>query len=354
MEEWFETGPCPRSIAYPKTTNCRRNRICDGSVLWTVKKFRDGNVTADPRLIPYCEKLGLERTLELFPAAMTKLKLVVDMENTLVEGVKEETARGVPEGDSVRSLGFRIFKRPGLDSFLSHLAQYYDLWLYATGSHDYISAVINLIDPAGSYFRNRVFRTELTSKLPKAIGNFPDLVNKKDLLLIIDDQPESWISETCIIPSKTFSPTHTVSTRSEIDLSTLSKKFNFAGLREGEVVTDGGDTQLEDLQRVLVKTYERFVGNREAHTAAFEFSEIRKEVLSGEVLCFEAYKQKKDHEPGYTSDRFRLYHFAASALGAIEHPAGRQVTEPLHFTSNTVPGDWLLQCFLHCRKLKLS
>lgn len=355
LEEWFEAGPLPRSIGYPHTVSRKRPRICDASDCWKVRKLRETGKTNDPRVQRYSQKLGVEGVLTAFPKAVTRLQLVLDLENTLVETVREELdlpplIRTAIEKISFRVPGMLVVKRPSLDAFLGLLSKYYDLWLHAAGSALYVISVLKVIDPTGKYFGKRIFTSEADQRnQPKKLSSLPGFTAHKDLTLILDDQPQLWLNEVCILTSKSFSPSGQVPCYSEVDLSTLTRKFSFTGVRVGEMSADCSDLQLEHLLAALVETFYQFVENREVNTASYELSEVRKRVLEREALCFEGYKRKKDSEPGYTNERYRLYHFAAAALGACEQLGGREVEEK-------VQGDWvsgpeLFQCLLHCHKL---
>ena len=355
LEEWYESGPMPRSIGYPRTVPRKRTRICDVNDCWKVRKLRETRVMNDPRVQFYSQKLGLERVLTTFPQAVTRLQLVLDLENTLVETVREDLdlaplVRSAIEKISFRVPGMLVVRRPSLDAFLGLLSKYYDLWLHAAGSALYVTSVLKVIDPACNYFGNRVFTSEAALRnQPKKLTNLPGFTAHRDLTLILDDQPELW-NEACILTSKSFSPSGQVPSHSEVNLSTLSRKFSFTGVRVGEMSADCSDLQLEYLLAALIQTFHRFVENREANTASFELSEVRKQVLEREVLCFEGYKQKKDSESGYTNERYRLYHFAAAALGACEQLDGCKVEEKAQ--GDWVSGPVLFQCLLHCNKLQ--
>lgn len=354
VEEWYECQ-CPRQIDYPQAVPRKRSRICDKVDCWKVRKLRESKGQSDPRILCYMHKLGFERVMVEYPQAITRLQLVLDLENTLVETVKEEAdlpplVRSAIEKISFRLPGMLVSKRQGLEAFLGLVSKYYDLWLHAAGAADYIASVLKVIDPADTYFPGRVFSSDVSMRnQPKKLSALPNFPPKKDLTLILDDQSELWQTETCVIPSKIFTPSGQISIHNNVDLSTLSKKFSFSGVKAGEMLADGSDTQLEHLMEALIRTHQRFVERKERHTAAFEFSEVRKEVLSREVLSFEGYKQKREVEAGYSDERYRLYHFAAAALGASEQLEGRKVEENAH--DDVVSGAWLFQCFLHCHKL---
>ena len=185
----------------------------------------------------------------------------------------------------------------------------------------------------------------------KSLQAISALADKLDLTLVFDDQPEAWRSDTSIITAKTFVPSGLVTTKGETSFSTLAQKYTFNCLRAGELIATSADLQLEHLMQALTQTYFSFVTNRETTTAAYEFSEVRRKVLRGEVYSFTAYTEKMDHQvEGYTKDRYKLYHFAAVALGGVED-GGKGVRVEEKQGQDCVAGKWLVQCFLHCYKV---
>ncbi|XP_023534832.1 mitochondrial import inner membrane translocase subunit TIM50 [Cucurbita pepo subsp. pepo] len=72
---------------------------------------------------------------ELHPMERHVFTLVLDLNETLVYS------------DWTRERGWQTFKRPGVDSFLEHLAQFYEIVIYSDQSNMYVDPVIDRLDP---------------------------------------------------------------------------------------------------------------------------------------------------------------------------------------------------------------
>jgi len=87
--------------------------------------------------------------------------LVLDLENTLVNSTWD------------RKHGWRFAKRPGVDKFLSEMAQYYEIVLYSPSVDGVADPVVTLLDPKGCimhrlyrescYYQNGVYMKDLSS-----------------------------------------------------------------------------------------------------------------------------------------------------------------------------------------------
>jgi hypothetical protein len=363
-EEWFVSPPLPtpRSIVFSSSPPPRkRPRLPDLSAKWLVKKSRESDYRADPRIRRYGQILGLSYVLSAYSQAISRLTLVLDLDLTLVETVKEEVLAGLPSltQTEIANRSFRlpqlyVAKRTCLDGFLAVVSQYYDLWIYSHGQPEYVRQVVNKIDPTNAFFRNRIIAplTDPSRSQAKSLDQIPGLQDK-DLVLIFDDQPDVWNNDLCVIPSKMFSPSGSNVARSVISLSTFKEKYTFSEVPSVLTVTDGLDTQLESLAHALEETYLQFIRNGECNTASYEFSEVRRAVLQNERLSFESYIQKIGQEEAYTKQKYNLYHFAAMALGAAIEKDGFRVEERWE-GDGVVSGNWLVQCFFHIQKLPMG
>lgn len=91
-----------------------------------------------------------------------------------------------------------IFLRPWLREFIAKLHQFAELHLCTLGSREYAIKVLDIIDPMGIYFGDRILtRTELGSGGPGTPDTMP--LKRIDLhairgrqFLIVDDMPSAW------------------------------------------------------------------------------------------------------------------------------------------------------------------
>lgn len=72
---------------------------------------------------------------DLHPMERHVFTLVLDLNETLVYS------------DWTRERGWQTFKRPGVDAFLEHLAQFYEIVVYSDQSNMYVDPVIDRLDP---------------------------------------------------------------------------------------------------------------------------------------------------------------------------------------------------------------
>ncbi|KAL6966058.1 mitochondrial inner membrane protein required for protein import [Sarracenia purpurea var. burkii] len=72
---------------------------------------------------------------DLHPMEQHVFTLVLDLNETLIYS------------DWKRDRGWRTFKRPGVDSFLEHLAQFYEIVVYSDQLNMYVDPVVDRLDP---------------------------------------------------------------------------------------------------------------------------------------------------------------------------------------------------------------
>lgn len=80
---------------------------------------------------PYSEKL----LPDLHPAERHVFTLVLDLQETLIHY------------DWTREKGWQTFKRPGVDAFLEHLAQFYEIVIYSDEQSMFVDPVVERLDP---------------------------------------------------------------------------------------------------------------------------------------------------------------------------------------------------------------
>lgn len=80
---------------------------------------------------PYTDKL----LPDLLPQEQHVFTLVVDLNETLIHYIW------------TRETGWQTFKRPGVDAFLEHLAQFYEIVVYTDEQNMFVDPVIERLDP---------------------------------------------------------------------------------------------------------------------------------------------------------------------------------------------------------------
>ncbi|KIW61095.1 hypothetical protein, variant [Exophiala xenobiotica] len=141
-----------------------------------------------------------------------KLSLVVDLDQTIIhaavdptiaewmkdkdnpnyEAVKDvRSFQLVDDGPGMRGCWYYIKLRPGLEDFLDHISQLYELHIYTMGTRQYAQQVANIVDPHRKYFGDRILsRDESGSMVAKNLERlFP--VDTK-MVVIIDDRGDVW------------------------------------------------------------------------------------------------------------------------------------------------------------------
>jgi Dullard-like phosphatase family protein len=138
-----------------------------------------------------------------FQLKKQKLKIFLDLDNTLIYS----TFYKLPNINTILTYDkkYHIYKRPYLDTFLSTLSSFADIFVYTSSTQDYADKILKVIDKKGiikkKYYRqncinyqNRYFKDIL--KLNPSLSNSDDLI-------IIDDNPSIYLNmKENIIPIK--------------------------------------------------------------------------------------------------------------------------------------------------------
>ena len=85
-----------------------------------------------------------------------KLILVLDLDHTLIHTV--QGIQNHPNVDTFEIDGnvYSTKLRPHLDTFLTRLADIYEMCVYTMGSLKYAGQIVHIIDPEHKYFGDRV------------------------------------------------------------------------------------------------------------------------------------------------------------------------------------------------------
>ncbi|KAH9615110.1 hypothetical protein KSS87_008306 [Heliosperma pusillum] len=101
----------------------------------TIDFYLDLRRTIEEQVRGYTEPLSDKLLPDLPPQLQNSIfTLVVDLNETLVYS------------DWKRERGWRTFKRPGVDAFLEHLAQFYEIVVYSDNLQMYVDPVLERLD----------------------------------------------------------------------------------------------------------------------------------------------------------------------------------------------------------------
>ncbi|KAK9464082.1 HAD-like domain-containing protein [Lipomyces oligophaga] len=153
---------------------------------------------------------AIEKKSTLALLSSRKLILVVDLDQTVIhttvdpavaewkanpddphyEAVKDVHTFSLQDGSS-SNFWYYVKVRPGLDSFLKHVSQLYELHIYTMATKSYAAAISKIIDPKGIYFGDRVLTRDESGNLEQKDLNrlFPV---DTSLVVIIDDRGDVW------------------------------------------------------------------------------------------------------------------------------------------------------------------
>ncbi|XP_057956029.1 mitochondrial import inner membrane translocase subunit TIM50-like [Malania oleifera] len=124
---------------------------------------------------------------DLHPLEQHVFTLVLDLNETLVYS------------DWKRERGWRTFKRPGVDAFLEHLAQFYEIVVYSDQPSMYVDPVIERLDGKGC-IRYRLSRTATRYQDGKHYRDLSKLNRDPSRILYVSGQAleSSLQSENCV------------------------------------------------------------------------------------------------------------------------------------------------------------
>ena len=104
--------------------------------------------------------------------------LVLDLENTLVSSTWD------------RKYGWRHAKRPGVDKFLTELAQYYEIVLYSPSHEGVAEPVVASLDKSG-FIMHRLYRDATYYRDGVHCKDLESLNRNTNRMIILDDDPKA-------------------------------------------------------------------------------------------------------------------------------------------------------------------
>ncbi|CAA0815380.1 Mitochondrial import inner membrane translocase subunit TIM50 [Striga hermonthica] len=100
-----------------------------------VEAYLDLRRLAEEQVKGFTEPTSEKLLPDLHPMEQHVFTLVLDLNETLIYS------------DWKRDRGWRTFKRPGIDAFLEHLAQFYEIVVYSDQLNMYVDPVVERLDP---------------------------------------------------------------------------------------------------------------------------------------------------------------------------------------------------------------
>jgi hypothetical protein len=333
--------------------------------LLEVPKDREPKVKIDPRIIRYLD-INSELSLEAHNTHnIEKLNLVIDIDQTLLEAMKEEDMRLPPRVD-FKMISFtaknKVFKyivslRPGLNAFLTNISRFSKLWIYTASNLAYLTEILKIVDPEGIFFQNRFICAEDNEKmnfkyLKNITQKFPDF--DESLALIIDDKIGAWPKDAVrVIPTMAFSPLFKI----RDFLYHHDPRLYFEDVKSRYLDDEQEDkNQLSSLSSILEATYKEFLKQRARVTAAFAFDTVRKRTLRGTIISFRKYEERLDHKV-YKNRKYLIYKYMCELLGAsITQDASDAMeivesVDKLNLSSSEVCSSDLIKSFFHLKPL---
>lgn len=141
-------------------------------------------ITQEEALASYNKRL---RTLE----AQQRLIMVLDLDQTILHTVCNAPALRDTTTFSIDGNRYCVKFRPGLQQMLDRVSRLYEIYVYTMGTRVYAQSIVDAIDPAGEYFRDRVItRDENQGLLVKSLDRlFP---YKHRNIVVLDDRADVW------------------------------------------------------------------------------------------------------------------------------------------------------------------
>ncbi|XP_077216261.1 mitochondrial import inner membrane translocase subunit TIM50-like isoform X2 [Tasmannia lanceolata] len=112
----------------------------------SVELYMDIRRSLEEKLRGFTEPSSEKLLPDLHPLEQHVFTLVLDLNETLIYS------------DWKRDRGWRTFKRPGVDDFLKHLSNFYEIVVYSDQQDVYVDPIVERLDKEGRYVRYRLSR----------------------------------------------------------------------------------------------------------------------------------------------------------------------------------------------------
>lgn len=112
--------------------------------------------------------------------------LVLDLDDTLILS------------DWTRERGWRVFKRPGADDFLKHMAQFYEVIVFSDQMSTYVDPIVERLDP-NHFLAGRLYREATQYKNGDYLRDFTKLNRDVGQVIYITARPKTAMQQENVI-----------------------------------------------------------------------------------------------------------------------------------------------------------
>ena len=112
--------------------------------------------------------------------------LVMDLDDTLILS------------DWTRERGWRVFKRPGADDFIKHMAQFYEVIVYSDQMSTYVDPIVERLDP-NHFLAGRLYREATQYKNGDYLRDFTKLNRDVGKVIYITARPKTAMQQENVI-----------------------------------------------------------------------------------------------------------------------------------------------------------
>ena len=137
-----------------------------------------------------------------------KLILLVDLDETIIQTTKHKDAKRV-KGEiyemKPKRTNYHLKIRPDADRFLKFLSSKFELYACTKSRHYYAKHIVDILDPNGALFQNRIISREHFSSTTKE-DILPKICIGGDtsLICVLDDKKSMWPNFDQVIKVKKF------------------------------------------------------------------------------------------------------------------------------------------------------
>mmetsp|Transcript_22581 Transcript_22581/g.31453 ORF Transcript_22581/g.31453 Transcript_22581/m.31453 type:complete len:341 (+) Transcript_22581:109-1131(+) len=183
---------------------------------WTEQYVRHYADPSSEKLLPDLpEGLGHVRTL------------VLDLDDTLVHS------------DWTRERGWRTFKRPGVDIFLQHMSQRFEIVVYSDQLQSYVDPIIERLDDGRGNIHHRLYRDATQYKDGEHLRDFTKLNRPITHIIYLSANPKSYgLQPSNALPISKWSPSEAPKDRSLLDLMPFLEAIARQGPPDTRVVLE--------------------------------------------------------------------------------------------------------------------
>jgi len=185
--------------------------------------------------------------------------LVLDLDDTLINS------------NWKRERGWRVFKRPGVDGFLKHMSQFYEMVIFTDQLMTYGDPIIERLDPT-RYVTHRLYRESAQYKNGEYIRDLSKLNRDMGQILYISSKPRSAeLHPANVIPIKPWTYEDGSKDTALLDLMPFLESIVRLNVQDVRVVLDSYKKEMEttgkDIPQIFRERQVAFQRKRSAKLA---------------------------------------------------------------------------------------